>query len=77
MTAGSVSAAVLNAQRSKRTDKVWGWIDLHPMHAAKQKASGRQVFVAAVAMAGDEWQLATGITMEKLLAGDIDVSTIN
>jgi hypothetical protein len=65
-----IAAALFNSQRTKRVDKVWNWIDLHPWHQQPRKLSGRETLAkAAVAFATDfEW--AAGFSPE-VLSGNI------
>lgn len=76
MTAGLVSAALFNSKREKRTDRVWKWVDFHPAHQTQtQQISGTQLMAQALAMAGDcEWEFAPGMTLDRIIVGDINGS---
>lgn len=45
MYASHIVAGVFNSQRTKRSDKVWSWVDVHPQHQAHgtKGATGVQV----------------------------------
>jgi len=79
MLSGNVAAAIFNAQRTKQTDKVFRWTDFHPSHHSKaQKISGPQLMAQALAMAGDcDWDFAPGMTLEKIIGGQINGSESN
>jgi hypothetical protein len=78
MLAGFVTAGIFNSQRSKRTDKVWKWTDLHPAHAGERSPmSGAQITATAFAVAGDvQWDFAPGYTLERIIGG-VNVSQSN
>jgi hypothetical protein len=70
MLAGHVAASTYNAQRQKKTDRVWTWKDLHPQHGEKkQSANGLQVVATVMAMGGGEWQFMPGFSVDEILKG--------
>ena len=70
MLAGHVAASTYNAQRQKKTDRVWTWKDMHPQHGEeKQAANGLQVVATVMAMGGGEWQFMPGFSVDEILKG--------
>lgn len=57
----ATAAATYNAQRTKASQKVWLWVDLHPWHATRVvRRSGRETIAALAASIGAEVQWAEG-----------------
>ena len=69
MQSAFIAAAIYNAQRSKKSDKVWSWVQLHPKHAERRtSASGKQVIAQVIAMSGDgEWEFAPGHNWDTIM----------
>lgn len=60
MLACHVVAGVFNSQRTKSSDKVWSWMDVHPMHQSIATKGATGVQVISTCWGWGEMQWAEG-----------------